>query len=340
MAVPADAQTTGGWEVEFHVGGGPVSDLPDGAASLPAAGPPFTTVVGTTSRRTSSYYFGDGALLLNQVNAALGLVPTITPLDPLFQGPLFERRRGASFGLRLSRALTGRFGVEFSLDYGHGTLALPRSVLAGIEATRASYTPAFSALIGSGPFVAPTVTSVSTIHEKDGRQILTTGALIVNLMTSGRVIPYVSAGAGLAANISGTPSASLEGNYQFQAIGRYPMSETDSVTLRTAIDESAGGVFGGGLKFSLSQRWGLRFDVRAFVNKVSVETMLDTHSRPSSATPSGAAASLSTPSLQFSNNSGLGSSSLADPPLAAFRTFAGRGWQTRRNFSGGLFLRF
>src|SRR5262245_9113904 len=58
IAVPADAQSrlTRKWEVEFHVGGSFVSSDPDGAGNLPAAGPPFTTVVGTTSRQTSSWY--------------------------------------------------------------------------------------------------------------------------------------------------------------------------------------------------------------------------------------------------------------------------------------------
>jgi hypothetical protein len=340
MAAPVEAQTTRKWEVEFHVGGGLVSTPPDGTASLPAVGPLFTTVVGTTSRQISSWYFGDGALLLNQVSAALGLVPRITPLDPLFQSSLSEGQPGVSFGFRLSRALNRRFGAEFTLDYGRGPLALRPSALAGIEATRASYVPAFTALVGSGPFVGPTVTSVSTIHEKEGSQTLMTGALTVNLMTSGRTIPYVSAGAGFKANTGGMPSASLDGNYRFQTLGLFPVNETDSVTLRTSVDEGAVGVFGGGLKFAVSPRWGVRFDLRAFVNKVSIETLMDTRSRPSSATPSGAAASLSTPSLQFSNNGTLGPSSLAGPPLTGFRTFTGRSWQSQTNVSGGLFLTF
>jgi hypothetical protein len=341
MPVPAAAQRPRNWEIEFHVGGGPVSDLPDdGSVGLPAAGPPFTTVVGTPSRRASSFFFGDGALLVNQVNAALGLAPAIAPLDPFLQRPLFERERGATFGFRLSRAVTRRFGVEFSLDHERGTLTLPPSVVAGIEATRASFVPAVSALIGSGPFEASTVTSVSSFEEKRVSRILTTGALTVNLMTSGRAIPYVTAGAGFAAHTGGTPRASLEGNYQFQILGRSPVNERDSVALRTEIDEGVVGVFGGGLKLSVSRRWGLRFDLRAFVNEVSVETMLDARSSATSAAPAGAAASLSEPSLQFSNSGSLGPSTLASQSINGFRTFEGRGWQSRTTVSGGLFLRF
>jgi hypothetical protein len=274
------------------------------------------------------------------VSAALGLGPTVTPLDSLLQGFLAERERGASFGIRLRRAITRRrLGVEVAVDYERSSLVLSPSVLAGIEATRASYGPAFSALIGTGPFVAPTVTSVSTTHETEGSQILTTGALTVNLMTEGRAIPYVTAGAGFAVRTGGTPGASLEGHYQFQTLGRFPMNETDRVSLQTAVDESAVGVFGGGLKFSLASRWGVQFDLRALISKVSIETTLDTNSRASPSAPAAAAASLSTPSLQFSNG-GVGPSSLSGPALNGFRTFEGSSWQNRMNVSAGLFLKF
>jgi hypothetical protein len=340
MAVPADAQRPRNWEFEFHAGGSFVSDAPAGTASLPAAGSTFTTVVGTPSRRISSWYFGDGALLFNQANASLGLGSRITPLDPLFESSLSDPQSGASFGFRLGRAITRRFGAEFTLDYGRVPLVLRPSALTSVEGARASYVAAFTALMGSGPFVNPAVTSVSTIAENEGSQITTTGALIVNLKTSGRAIPYVTAGAGVRANAGGTPSMALEGHYRFQPLGLFPVDELDSVTVRTSIDEGVVGVVGGGLKFAFSRRWGARFDVRALFNKMSVETFVDTRSRPASGTPAGAAASFSTPSLQFSNNGTLGPSSLAGPPLNGFRTFEGSDWHNQTNLSGGVFLKF
>ena len=70
------------WEVEVH-GGGTVATNPTcGTAALPAAGTPFT-VGQRSSRRESSWYFGDGAVLLNQVNTALGATAKITALDPV-----------------------------------------------------------------------------------------------------------------------------------------------------------------------------------------------------------------------------------------------------------------
>jgi hypothetical protein len=343
MAVPVDAQKANGtWEVEFHAAGGPVSNPTDGTASLPAAAPPFTTVVGTTSRRTSSWYFGDGAVLLNQVNAALGVTPRITPLDPVFQGSLADRRRGASVGIRVSRGFSRRFSAEFAFDYALGRLTMSPPALAGIEAARASFAPALTALIASGPFVGSTVTSATTIHDGGGRQTFATGAFNINLKTSGKVIPYITAGAGVIVNIGETPSASLEGNYRFQVPGLLPapVSETDRVTLRTSIDDGIVGVVGGGLKFLVSRHWGIRFDLRGLLNEVSTDMLLGTGSTASTLSPAGVAASTSTPSVQFSNNPGLGSSSLSAPPITDFRSFTSRGLQSQTNITAGLFLRF
>ena len=94
------------------------------------------------------------------------------------------------------------------------------------------------------------------------------------------------------------------------------------------------------LKFFVSPRWGIRFDLRVLFNKVSTDTLVDTRSGIPALSPAGVAASLSTPSMQFSNNGALGPSSLAGPPLAGFRSFDARGMQTHMNVTGGVFLRF
>ena len=88
---------------------------------------------------------------------------------------------------------------------------------------------------------------------------------------------------------SDQPSASLEGNYQFRSLGVYPVNEIDSVTLQTSIDNGGRWAFsaagssstfrGVGGSGSTSVRFSTRFDV---------ETLVNTRSRPSTATPSGA----------------------------------------------------
>ena len=70
FAASATAQEREKWEVEFHGGGMLVNNPTGGTASLPDPGPAFITELGRPSRRESSWYFGDGALLLNQVNTA------------------------------------------------------------------------------------------------------------------------------------------------------------------------------------------------------------------------------------------------------------------------------
>ena len=85
---PAAAQT-GKWQVEVH-GGVTLPTIPTaGTVTLPGPGSVFTTATGATvpaptSRRESSWYFGDGAVLFNQAATALAQLPgQITTLDPV-----------------------------------------------------------------------------------------------------------------------------------------------------------------------------------------------------------------------------------------------------------------
>ena len=69
------------WEVEVH-GGGMVSQSGTGGSGLlPGPTSTFTASSGRTSRRVSSWFFGDGAQLLSQVSTQLGAGSGITPLE-------------------------------------------------------------------------------------------------------------------------------------------------------------------------------------------------------------------------------------------------------------------
>ena len=87
---------TSKWEIEFHGGGGLVNNPTRGTARLPAPGVEFTTAFGFSSRRISSWYFGDGALLLNQIysNPGFAITQRITPLDPMLTTAVAERTNG------------------------------------------------------------------------------------------------------------------------------------------------------------------------------------------------------------------------------------------------------
>src|SRR5215831_17625937 len=85
--VAGGAFPKGKWEVEVHGGGAFGSNPTDGTGSLPPAGSTFVTSSLNSSRRASSWYFGDGAMLMNAINASfaglLGAPGRITPLDPV-----------------------------------------------------------------------------------------------------------------------------------------------------------------------------------------------------------------------------------------------------------------
>jgi len=329
------------WEFEVHAGGGLANDPSlGGTSSLPAAGAPFTTTVGTPSRQVPSWYFGDGAALLNQVNAALGAGASIVPLDPVLGSSIISWPSGKTAGFRLGRTISRRLGAEFTLDYDFAKWQLSAPALAGTEATRASFATALNALIATGPFNAPTVTSVTTVTDHQGQQVFATGAININLRSTGNLLPYATAGAGVNVNVGSTPTFSLTGNYRFQVLGLYPIAERDTTTVQSSVESKVVGVVGGGLKYYFSRRLGARFDVRAYVSRRAAGTVIT--ARPSTATntqPQIATATFTTPSVQFSNNSAVGQSSLGGASNG-FSTFDGSGTQSVVHVTGGLILRF
>ncbi len=131
LASPAAAQTAGSgkWEIEFHGGGVLPTNPSGGTVSLPGPGEVFTAATGVlvaSSRRESSWYFGDGPILFNQVASSLAergvaqFPGRIATLDPVLGRSLGEWRSGGSIGARISRVLTGRLSAELSVDYSLG----------------------------------------------------------------------------------------------------------------------------------------------------------------------------------------------------------------------------
>ena len=351
------------WEVEVH-GGGTVATSPTGGtAALLAAGtlfslppPPGGLPPGApalpTSRRESSWYFGDGAVLVNQVNTAqvsigLGVTGKITPLDPVMNSSVARRQTGGSIGFRISRHITPRYTAEFNFDYSRGRLEMGSAGLAGIEASRASFISAFNALVVAG--LPKTVTSTATIHSSEGRQIFTTGVLNINLKTDGKIVPYATVGGGVVVNSGNTPSATLTGTYRIVSSPLSPFpgvllfNETDTVNLRYSIEHRAFvGVLGGGIKYAVSPRWGVRLDVRAHLSKNSVSNLVDANPTVATLTPAESLSALGVnPTIFVSNNpSRPVQSSLSGPAISGFRTFAGNGMQTQISIVPGFFWRF
>ena len=347
------------WEVEFHGGGLFPTNPAGGTISLPGPGQPFMTVALTPtasplpSRYEPSWYFGDGTLLFNQAATALGQLPDhIVPLDPVLAGPFAEHRGGGSVGVRISRVLTPRFTAEFSIDYGLATLRIRPTNGDAIEATRASFIQAWRGVIVFNPNrVLNGLTSTATLANGSARELFTSGAVNINLSTSGALVPYVTVGAGVASINGDLPSAILTGNYQFRLGSGPPINETDNVAVHDArTRHTLAGVLGGGAKYHVSSRWGLRFDARVALGKAAANTDLDATPNVARLTPAGRGALGGTPSIQFTNNStdpvtstgvtAIAASSLAGPPLNGQRTFTDSGARSQANVSVGVFWRF
>ena len=333
-----------GWEIEFHGGGTLVTALSGSTGSLPAQGGPFTSVTGSTSRAVSSWYFGDGAKLLNEFLSSFGVPQRISPLDSVLRHQLAERGNGGDFGLRVSRDISPRFGAEFNLDFTSAPVNLSGGALAGIEASRESFVPAFAnGLLSTGPFTSVTATSESQAATGAGNQIAATGTLNINLTTRGRVTPYATVGAGVIVNNGDSATVDLDGRYAFDISGFFPIAESDSVHLSQVNDNVFVGVLGGGFKTLLTERSGIRVDARVHVGSHTVRTLLsadpDMEVSPSPATDR-AVASYLTPGIQFSNNEALGLTTLGGATIKDFESFNVDGIRSRVLVTVGYFWRF
>ena len=135
------------WAVEVHAGGMLPSRPSSGNGVVFPRGEDFTAMNGQPSRRITSWYFGDGSVLLNQVLTAMGRAPEvqITPLDTLLTRSSIQNESSPVFGLRISRTLSRRFEVDVTADYKRKGMAISSEGLAAIEASRSTFITAWNA---------------------------------------------------------------------------------------------------------------------------------------------------------------------------------------------------
>jgi hypothetical protein len=200
--------------------------------------------------------------------------------------------------------------------------------------------------------VLNSLTSTATFDTGNRHQFLATGSLVVNLRTTGRTVPYATIGAGLLAMTGKAPSATLSGNYQFLLPNGAPIDETDNVTVTDASrDRTLAAALGGGVKYQVSPRWGLRVGVRLALSKNIARTIVDaTPSVALGQRPAGRGVLGAEPSIQFSNNASepvtalgvtaVASSTLTGPAITELRTFSGSGVSTHTNITAGIIWRF
>ncbi len=338
----AQAPDTRRWEIEFY-GGVSAAKAPEtGATALPPAGGPIATSSPIfPSRQVVSWFFGDGATLLNDVNASFALTPRVAPLDTAFESPGFEAGARAAFGVRVRRALTARVWAEFGLDTAPASADLPDALDDAAESTRASFESAFGALLSTGPFTNVSIGATRQATSGSRRDVVATAALNVDVTPLRSFVPYFTAGAGVASGTGDAPSMVLEGRYRFSVLNLTSIEEIDRVTVHVERDATFVAVAGGGVRRDVSQRWAFRVDGRLFIGPGGQRLLLDAAPSNTPDTPAGFIESFTHPSVQFSNHASTGrQSSLSAAPVQRFAVFESDGLATRALVTVGLTARF
>src|SRR6188768_2858516 len=106
------------WEISFNGGFATGTSTPAGVSTTPSAGETFTMADGLTpTRAVSSWYFGDGASLLNQVLQLRGITTRLDALQtPDWPGA--RRASGVQAGVRIARHVKGGVWLEGGIDVG------------------------------------------------------------------------------------------------------------------------------------------------------------------------------------------------------------------------------
>ena len=329
------------WEIEGYGGLLIPTGTAQGSATLPAPGAPIATSSPIfPSRRVPSWFFGDGASLLNLVNEQFGVAAAIQPFDAALGGSGLTVGNGFAGGVRVRRALSTRFSAEFSFDMYTASAGLSGELVSAAEATRDSFAPALEGLLASGPFADVNVEASST-DGGSALEIAATGALVYQFGSAGGFDPYVTFGGGVITGAGDAASVTLEGRYRFQIIGEVPIDETDRATIRVESRTVVAGVVGAGLRRDVSDRWGVRIDGRVFIGPHTTRILLDADPVVAQGTPADFIESFTAPSIQFSNNPSTGrESSLGGPALQDFEAFVADGLQARVLITAGVFVRF
>jgi hypothetical protein len=331
--------TSARWEIEGAAGLG-VGSLTNGTTALPGPGAPIATSTPIfPSRQTTSWLFGDGAAILNGVNAAFGLSPRVTPLDSALTS-LGLDSTGVAVSFRARRIMTRRFALEFSLDFLTQASALSNDLVAAASTSASTANAALTALITSGPFNNAAVASSSSTSGGASREIATTGALVWRFRADTRWSPYATFGGGALTGLGNLPSVTVDDSYHFLILNTAPIAEADHVVLRYDRDTALVAVLGGGLRHVFSDRWGFSVDGRVFLGGHTPRLLLDASPSVTTGTPAGFVESFTNPAIQFSNNASTGRlSTLSGAPIQGFEAVSA-GRETRVLITVGVFRRF
>jgi hypothetical protein len=351
-SVRPQGKTARTWEIEGHIGGSFPSNPTSGAARLPPVGASYQVPAPPLppgfpgarewppSREVSSWYFGDGSVLFNDARPVLPPVP-ITPLDPVLTRAGAGRDGGLLLGFRVARALNDRLSAEFSFDASLARVRMRDDARAAIETTSTSFVQAFDSLSWIG-FAG--VDSNVTIHREGGGQLNATGALTVNLLTGHRWTPYATIGGGVVSSVGDMPHATLVGKYQvvdiFLESGTILVDDTDTVNVRYEMNPAPILLLGGGFKFDLSPRAGIRGDVRFGIASNRGRVVIDTEASHAGVSYFSTVLVGRNSTAVFSSPGNARQPSLSGPALSGFETFTGTRYQVDTAITVGYFTRF
>ena len=332
------------WEFDVH-GGGAFGNEPEGGTSgtFPT-GEPFTTATGRTSRYASTWMFGDGAVLINEIaNGFTGVVPDrMSSLNPVLTQRSLERSGGGGIGARVSRRITQRIRLEFSVDAASTSLKFSDEALTQIERTRAAFAPVWNGLIatGAGIFQNPQVSAEANITESARSwQTAVTGGIEMRLWAGARTTAHANVSAGVVTASSTLPEATITGSYQFLFLGTAPLSERDVVRVHYKSASSPLFILGGGVKRFLSPGRGIRADVQLQITGNRLDTLVNASPTMTPGTPTFSINSATTPTLRFSNTTAV-RGNLTGPAVVDFESFKASGRRIQVSVTAGYFFRF
>jgi hypothetical protein len=311
------------WEVEGYGGALAWQPTSAGSRALPAAGPPIVTSTPTfPARATPSWFFGDGASLLNGVLDDFGLTSRITPLDGMF-API-ETRRTATFGIRVRRWITPRTALEISVGRTAGQVLDTGKLAAAVDTSAAGFEGAFRDLFSTGPFAASSVVTQHAIVDGPYDETAVTAAFNHDIGSHPGLQPYVTVGGGALFPTHSVFSAEIQGRYTASILGEVPIAEADKVAIHATRSTTFAVVAGGGVRHDLSPKWALRFDARWLIGPDPTRMTLDAQPLVVRGSPAGFIESFTNPAIQFSNDPATGRvSSLSGTPLMNFEVFKG-----------------
>ena len=340
---PPPKPDTHRWEIEAHVTYGSSDPASGGKGALPEAGETFKTAGGFDSRRVTSWYFADGAALLNGALQGLGRSERLTALDAMLTGASAEQTLANGFGGRVTYYWKPKFAIETAFEASEATYMISSGAKSALKSTSDSFVVAFNGLAASAQgaaFINPQITSTSSAANGTGLEAIATGALVFEFRHGKRWRPYFVAGGGIAL-ATGEATATIQGRYRFGLPSSAQVDESDGITVKFAGGTGFVALGGGGVKYRLWRQLGVQADARVLGVEKHLNTLVDTHPSVTASLPADALWLNMTPSIQFSTNPSTGhTSSLTGAPLSGFATLSGSGFEVRYQLSVGGYIRF